>query len=146
MTPFYINQLGARLHQIEQNIAVAIGPELIQRTFGILPDEDFNPYDFTVGWEHKLWKDGVNLRVQTTINMVKIALSLIYISFLLLNVLMMVYQQKLTAGKIWLTSIMAGVFWFVIWFSVFRYLRIRQTEENVPNNANPADAKNRAAD
>ena len=80
-----INQLGARLHQIEENIAAAISPELIQRTFGIPPGEDFNPYNFTVGWEHKLWKEGVNLRVRTTIHMVKLALAAIYTLFILLG-------------------------------------------------------------
>jgi len=121
-----INQLGARLHQIEENIAAAISPELIQRTFGIPPGEDFNPYNFTVGWEHKLWKEGVNLHVRTTIHMVKLALAAIYTLFILLNALMMVHQQKLDVRIIWSISTIVGVFWAVVWFLVFRYLRNRK--------------------
>ena len=140
-----INQLGARLHQIEENIAAAVGPELIQKTFSISPDEDFNPYNFTVGWEHKLWKEGVNLRVRATINVVKFALAAIYTLFIFLNVLMMIHQQKIGIRIIWSTSTIAGIFWAAIWLLVFRYLRSRTLEDHMPNAANSADAKSRGA-
>lgn len=123
-----INQLGTRLYQIEENIAAAIGPELIHRTFSIPPGKDFNPYNFTVGWEHKLWKEGVNLRVRTTIHVVKLALAVIYTSFILLNVPMMVHYQNIDVRIIWSISTIAGAFWAVIWFLVFRYLRNRNLE------------------
>lgn len=129
-----INQLGSRLHEIEKNIASAISKELIQKTFCIPPGEEVNLYHFTVGWEHKLWKDGVNLRVHTAINMVKLALATIYVAVIFLSLLMML-NQKLNVRIICIISPSAIIFWTVIWILVFRYLRIRTIEGALPNKA-----------
>lgn len=130
-----INQLGARLYEIEKNISSSISKELIQKTFCLPPGEEVNPYYFTVGWEHKLWKDGVNLRIRTTIYAVKFALAMIYIAVISISILMMLHQ-KLNKEIICIVSSGAGIFWAVIWILVFQYLRVRKIEGTMPNKAN----------
>ena len=126
-----INQLGARLYEIEKNIASAISKEMVQNTFNIISDDDFKPYHFTVGWEHKLWKDGVNLRVQTTVNMVKGALAIIYFVVILLSLLLMLNQQ-INNKIIYIVLTFTGVFWVAIWILVFQYLQVRKIEDTMP--------------
>lgn len=123
-----INQLGARLFEIEENVSKAVAPELIRQTFGLTPEEHFSPCKYTLGWEHKLWKGGVNARVHTTIWIVRLSLGVIYAAFILLNTLLLVHQQKSSLGEIWSATVAAGAFWIFIWFLVFRYLRLRTAE------------------
>ena len=130
-----INQLGSRLYEIENNISSAIRKDLIQKTFCIPPYEEINLYHFTVGWEHKLWKDGINLRVHTTINMVKLALAMIYVAVIFLSLLTML-SQKLNIRTICMISGSSIIFWAVVWILVFRYLRTRNIEVTLLNNAN----------
>ena len=123
-----VNQLGERLFEIEENLASAVDPVLIRQTYRIPSSEDVRPYKYTLGWEHKLWNNGVNLRVQATIRIVRIALSAIYLLFIILNALLMVNLQQFSSVIIWSTSLTAGAFWATIWFLVFQYLRRRTSE------------------
>ncbi len=59
-----INQLGERLFEIEESLESAVDPESIRQTYRIPSSENVKPYKYTLGWEHKLWDSGINLRVQ----------------------------------------------------------------------------------
>jgi hypothetical protein len=122
-----INQLGSRLYEIEENVAKAFDSELIYKTYSINSPESYNPYKYTIGWEHRLWKNGVNLRIQTTIWIVRIALAGIYTTFVILNIFFLIYRN-IVPLYIWGSTIIAGIFWGCMLLLVFRYLHHRTLE------------------
>lgn len=120
-----IHQLGNRLHEIEENIARAIGGHAVREAFNVPADSDLALYHYTVGWEHRLWKGNVNLRVETTVFAVTTGLAAMYFSVVALNALLMMnYQNQLPALVIQLTG-GAILIWTSVLFFIFRYIRAR---------------------
>lgn len=74
-----IHLLGKRLWQIEENIASAVGNDLIKSTFHINPNRtEINSFVYSLGWEHLMWTDGKNSKINTTIKIVKLSVLIFY--------------------------------------------------------------------
>jgi ABC-type multidrug transport system fused ATPase/permease subunit len=135
-----LNQLGARLYEIEENIAQSCGAEAIRKAFNIQDSEEIHPYRYTIGWEHALWKNGINNRIQTTIRVVGMILAIFYLFVIVGNGVYMDGAQVFSSRMVWVISLSFGFLWGVIWFVIFRYLNRRTIDASLPNHCLHTDA------
>ncbi|HUF63383.1 MAG TPA: hypothetical protein VMN36_15005 [Verrucomicrobiales bacterium] len=116
-----LNMLGSRLYDIEEHLAKAIDAEHLRQVYMIPASDILNPCEYLIGWEHRLWRGGVNSRVQTTIRVVRFALFAVYAALVLVNYVFLIghLEQYLSVS----ISVVVFCLWCGVGGIVFRYLR-----------------------
>jgi hypothetical protein len=118
-----ISELGKRLYEIEENIARMVSTDEIREAYRLDADATVNPYRFLLGWEHQLWRGPTNIRVVTTVRVVKGLLAAMYLGAIAAGLSVALLLQHSTIKSAVTTASAALLVWAVLWFSLARYLK-----------------------
>ncbi len=118
-----INQLGERLFVIEENVARMIDSDSIREAYAIPATTELDPHRYLLGWEHLLWKRGENLRVQTTIRVVRVVLAAVYVLLIGVTVIILTTMRQTSSIAVMAIITTAITVWGAAWYALFHYLR-----------------------